>query len=136
MKQNLIDNSIGFTDKTMLGQPHLLVFTATWCVPCQKQLPKLRKISETYSRRGLKIVYISLDKDLEKWKKHLETIPTNWIHVADREERQQEPISKMFYVTFVPTYFLIDAAGKIAYNSDTTDPELLETEKYIRQVLP
>ena len=35
----------------------------------------------------------------------------------------------------VPTYFLIDAAGKIAYNSDKLDPELLETEKYIQQFI-
>jgi len=41
----------------------------------------------------------------------------------------------MYYITAVPTYFLIDAAGKIAYNSDKLDPELLETEKYIQQFI-
>jgi thiol-disulfide isomerase/thioredoxin len=124
-----------FTNKTMLGQPHLLVFTATWCVPCQKQLPKLRKISERYEKQGLKIVYVSMDKDLDKWNRHVKTVPANWVQVFDRAEGQQQPISKMYYITGVPTYFLIDAAGKIAYNLDTLDPQLLETEKYIQQVI-
>lgn len=76
-----------------------------------------------------------MDKDLEKWKRHVKTVPANWVQVFDRAEGQQQPISKMYYITGVPTYFLIDAAGKIAYNSDTLDPELLETEKYIQQVI-
>jgi peroxiredoxin len=121
-----------FTNKSMLGTPYLLVFTATWCVPCQNQLPKLRKIADNYGKRGLKIVYISVDDDLQKWKNHLQTVPSEWTHLSDRQEGQQGKIQKMFYVRYIPTYFLIDAAGKIAYNSDTTDPELLDTEKYIR----
>jgi peroxiredoxin len=124
-----------FTNKSVLGTPYLLVFTATWCVPCQNQLPKLRKIADNYGRRGLKIVYISVDDDLQKWKNHLQTVPSEWTHLSDRQEGQQGKIQKMFYVRYIPTYFLIDAGGKIAYNSDTTDPELLETEKYIRSAL-
>lgn len=124
-----------FSNKSMQAKPYLLVFTATWCVPCQQQLPKLRKISDNYSKSGLKIVYINLDDDLQKWKKHVQTVPSEWIHISDRQKGQEGKIQKLFYVKAIPTYFLIDAAGKIAYNSDTTDPELLETEHYIQRLL-
>lgn len=124
-----------FTNESLLGVPYLLVFTATWCVPCQQQLPKLKKISDSFSSRGLKIVYINLEDDLQKWKDHLQTVPSAWTHLSDRLEGQQGKIQKMFYVRYIPTYLLIDAAGKIAYNSDTTDPELRETENYIRNAL-
>lgn len=123
-----------FSNKSMQGKPYLLVFTATWCAPCQQQLPKLRKISDKYSKNGLQIIYVNLDDDLQKWRKHLQTVPSEWIHISDRQKGLEGKIQKLFYVKAIPTYFLIDAAGKIAYNSDTTDPELLDTERYIENL--
>jgi hypothetical protein len=61
--------------------------------------------------------------------------PSDWIHISDRQKGEEGKIQKLFYVKAIPTYFLIDMAGKIVYNSDTTDPELLDTENYVQSVV-
>ena len=129
------DQNQAFTNQSLSGKPYLIVFTATWCVPCQKQLPKLKQIASTYRNQGLKVIYVSLDDDLEKWKKHIKTIPTDWLNVSDRQKGVEGHIAKSFHVTAIPTYFLINAQNMIVYNSDATDPALLRTEEYIKNEL-
>lgn len=45
-----------------LGQrPVVILFWATWCVPCQQELPFYQRLYERYRDRGLRIVGISMD---------------------------------------------------------------------------
>lgn len=45
-----------------LGQrPVVILFWATWCVPCQQELPFYQSLYERYRDRGLRIVGISMD---------------------------------------------------------------------------
>ena len=41
------------------GKVLLLNFWATWCLPCQAEIPELVKYQERYRTRGLRIVGIS-----------------------------------------------------------------------------
>jgi cytochrome c biogenesis protein CcmG/thiol:disulfide interchange protein DsbE len=52
------------TYKTMAdykGQVVLLNVWATWCPPCQAELPSLEKLQQAYGDKGLKLVAISID---------------------------------------------------------------------------
>jgi cytochrome c biogenesis protein CcmG, thiol:disulfide interchange protein DsbE len=45
-----------------LGQrPVVILFWATWCVPCQQELPFYQSLYARYRERGLRIVGISMD---------------------------------------------------------------------------
>lgn len=45
-----------------LGQrPVVILFWATWCVPCQQELPFYQSIYTRYRERGLKVCAISMD---------------------------------------------------------------------------
>lgn len=41
----------------------LVVFIASWCPPCKKELPDLAKLYRKYQVKGINIVAISVDQD-------------------------------------------------------------------------
>lgn len=44
------------------GNPLLVNFWATWCVPCVQEFPDLVRLRETYGPRGLNVVFVSIDR--------------------------------------------------------------------------
>ena len=43
------------------GHPSVVNFWATWCGPCKVEMPRLQKLAEAYTPRGVTFVAISLD---------------------------------------------------------------------------
>jgi cytochrome c biogenesis protein CcmG, thiol:disulfide interchange protein DsbE len=48
------------------GKVVLVNFWATWCAPCQKEIPWLIKLNDQYSSHGLVILGVSMDDDGKK----------------------------------------------------------------------
>lgn len=48
------------------GNVVVLNFWATWCGPCKVEVPRLIKLQDTYRAKGLTIVGLSLDTNLQK----------------------------------------------------------------------
>jgi thiol-disulfide isomerase/thioredoxin len=46
---------------------NMVVFWATWCAPCIKEIPILKEIDVKYRDKGLCIIRVSIDKDKQKW---------------------------------------------------------------------
>jgi thiol-disulfide isomerase/thioredoxin len=44
------------------GQIVVVNFWATWCGPCQEELPRLRQIAASYAGKPVSFVYISIDE--------------------------------------------------------------------------
>lgn len=95
------------------GRLILLDFWASWCQPCIVEIPALQKLQEAYTGKGLQILNISFDKEIQKWKKfiiaHNLTQSTNFIFMNAKEldfviENKIEAI---------PRYMLVDKMGKI-----------------------
>ncbi|MBC8986632.1 TlpA family protein disulfide reductase [Pedobacter sp. N36a] len=123
-----------FQNSSLLGQNYLIVFSATWCAPCQLQLPKLKYLYNTYKNKGLKVVYFNVDDDVLRWRKHISSNKLTWINVSERLKPGKSKITKAFGVGAYPTSLLIDKTGKIIYNSDETDPGMGELEAKIKEL--
>ena len=41
------------------GNPYIVEFWATWCVPCRKSIPELNELYKRYRERGLTVIGIS-----------------------------------------------------------------------------
>ncbi len=62
--------------------------------------------------KGLNIVGVSLDEDLESWNQAIVKDKITWVQVSNLK-KWAEPIAKQYNVEQIPTTFLLDASGKI-----------------------
>ena len=97
----------------------LIKFTATWCGPCQMELPGMLEAYEKYSGKGLEIVSIYI------WQREADPVATvkdyveekkiPWIVISEElSKRADHPEYGNFYsITGVPTMVLADKEGKI-----------------------
>jgi peroxiredoxin len=94
------------------GKYVLIDFWASWCVPCRKENPAIRKIYNEFKDSGLLIVSVSLDTDKEKWLKAIKEDQLTWVHVSDLKG-WENAVAKQYYVEAIPTNFLLDPSGVI-----------------------
>lgn len=45
------------------GKVLIINFWATWCPPCEEEMPKLNQLHKRYKNEGLVVIGIALDKD-------------------------------------------------------------------------
>ncbi|HZG43490.1 MAG TPA: TlpA disulfide reductase family protein [Longimicrobium sp.] len=117
-------------DRTSLadlqGRPVLLNVWATWCGPCQKEIPSLEALHREYGPKGLRVVGVSIDQASEQQ--------------AIREFMQEHGVSfdvwldpsgdvtSQFSMIGVPNTFLIGSDGTLLWKKvgpvHATDQEL------------
>ena len=114
------------------GQKHvLLCFWASWCGPCVRNIPLLKKIDSIYSKKGLQIISISIDKNKEEWLSALKKYNMPWLQTLDtRNDTEKGNIQTLYEIYYIPQYFLVDKNGKLIYQGfltdDTDDHDLLK----------
>lgn len=89
----------------------LLNFWATWCGPCQVEIPWFKEFEQTYKDRGFAVLGVSADEG--GWpvvKEYMADHPINYRIVLD-DGNMPEPYSA---VQALPTTFLVDRQGRIA----------------------
>ena len=95
------------------GKYVLIDFWASWCGPCRRENPAVVEIYNRYKDQGFTIMSVSLDKDLEKWKKAIAADQLTWPnHVSDLGGWQSK-VSRQYQVSSVPFTVLFDQEGKI-----------------------
>ncbi len=90
------------------GKIFIIEFWATWCEPCRVTIPFLSSIQTKYKDKGMEIIAISLDEDMNnvRMKDFVReySIPYRVV-IADNS------IRKKFNIYMVPTIFLVDRNG-------------------------
>lgn len=87
-------------------------FWASWCGPCVREMPNLKKIYEEYKDKGLQIISISLDTDEAKWKQGIKKIDVPWVHLSDLKG-DESGVNKLYNVDGIPHGVLIDEKGYV-----------------------
>ena len=90
----------------------LLDFWASWCAPCRKAMPGIKKIYEKYGNKGLAVVSLSLDTDGEAWKKAVADLGMTWTQLCNPDGGSNQ-VGQAYGIEFIPTVLIIDKAGKI-----------------------
>jgi thiol-disulfide isomerase/thioredoxin len=108
----------------------LLYNWGTWCAPCKKITPELKRINEYYEN-NLKIVGVALDKSIENVEDYTSKNQMNWEQVfVDRNLKKT--IIKDLKVFQFPTLILINSKHEIVYRGGSSS--LNEIEKIIQNI--
>jgi len=92
---------------TLRGKVVLLDFWASWCAPCVKALPSVKKVQKDHARDPFVVVGVSADRDGRAWRMFTDKNGMTWPQYWD----ENGEIARLFGVREFPTYVLLDAEG-------------------------
>jgi thiol-disulfide isomerase/thioredoxin len=96
-----------FNLDAMGGRVVLIDFWATWCGPCNEELPHMKKIAKEFAGQPLMIISVSWDSDETKWKDFINKNEMTWVQYRDADHH----LSNLFGISAIPHYFTIDSDG-------------------------
>jgi len=88
------------------GKVLLINFWATWCPPCQEEIPMFKEIYKKYKDKGFEILAINMDP--ENLKDYLKKNPLPFPVFVINEE-----VENAFNIPGLPTSYLVDRNGTI-----------------------
>ncbi len=86
----------------------LIDFWASWCGPCRKEIPNLKRLYAQYADKGFQIVSISIDKKESDWSMALQEENLQWPNFLDDTQ-----VATAYKVRMIPAMFLIDSEGNL-----------------------
>jgi peroxiredoxin len=93
------------------GQVVMVNFWATWCGPCQQEMPLLDQMYQKYKPAGFTLIGINVDKEAPPVKQLLERKPVSFPVLLDPANQ----VSKAYHVDEMPSSVIIDRKGQIRY---------------------
>lgn len=102
------------------GKYTLIEFWASWCGPCRKANPALKKVYEKFHEKGFNIVGVSMDHSQEKWLKAIKVDSLPWDHILN-EKGPWGDVASIYNIRGVPDNILIDDKGIVIGRSLVVD---------------
>jgi thiol-disulfide isomerase/thioredoxin len=96
-----------FNLDAMGGRVVLIDFWATWCGPCNEELPEMKKIAKEFAGQPFVMISVSSDKDEAAWKEFIQKHEMTWVQYRDGDHK----LADEFGVSSIPHYFTIDSDG-------------------------
>jgi thiol-disulfide isomerase/thioredoxin len=97
---------------SLRGQIVVVNFWATWCGPCQDELPRLAKLAEEYAGKPVRFVLISIDEEKNRAK-----IPAvlDRLHVGLEgwDDADTDTMDRFGLSNIVPGSVILDAQGEV-----------------------
>ena len=107
VSEDVFGNRIALSDFKD-NKPVLLVFWATWCGYCAKELPDLKNFAKDYKDK-IEVIVITSGEEKEAIEKYIQENNIDFLILLD-ENRE---IWNEYPVRGTPAHFLIDSQGKI-----------------------
>ncbi len=88
---------------------------ATWCGPCRKEIPHLKKLHDELKDQNIKFVSISLDRaeDKNKWEEMVNEKGLKGIQLFANGNAFDSKLAEDYIIKGIPRFILIDQNGKI-----------------------
>lgn len=105
---------------------------ATWCSPCIKEIPSLKKLEAYFKGKDIQFVSICISDTEERWKKMVKDKELGGIQLFAPDEKIS--FLEDYSIQGIPRFILIDKDGKIIDGDakQPSEPKLQEEiEKYL-----
>ena len=91
------------------GKIRLVVFFATWCMPCMQEVPSLISLQDEFGKKNFTVVAISVDRRLNDVKNFMRRADVNYpVLLANRQV-----VDAFGGVPGLPTSFLVNSKGTV-----------------------
>jgi len=109
--QTLSGETIHLSD--FVGRSVVISYWATWCIPCQKELPILENIAQEYQAKGLTVVTVNaIDQDTVQDVQSMVSEKSMTVPVLLDQGNQ---FASTYGALFFPTTIFVDASGVIRH---------------------
>jgi peroxiredoxin len=92
------------------GRVVLLTFWATWCPPCQTEIPLMEALYQTYKDRGFEVVAVA--SDVEGSEVVQPFVAQHHLSFTTILDTTRE-VTRLYGVTSLPTTYLLDRQGRL-----------------------
>lgn len=114
------------------GKVVYLDFWASWCKPCVKSFPWMKKMKTKYQDQGFEVLAVNLDKDQKLGEDFAKKMQVNFLIGFDPEG----DTASRYQLRGMPSSFLIGRDGKIyATHVGFRDEDKPKIEQAIKQLL-
>lgn len=111
-----------FSLASQRGKTVVLSFWASWCTPCQRELPALSDFAK--ERTDLVVIAVNVDRERKDAEGFLSKVPVGLPIAFDNEALALGA----FDVTSMPTMFVVDPAGVVQFRKSGFSTEKGFTE--------
>jgi protein-disulfide isomerase/thiol-disulfide isomerase/thioredoxin len=98
-----------FTNSDIDDNVTLINFWASWCTPCQREMPALKAVQDDYADRGFTVLAINVDRQSARAERLLRSVEPNYPVIYDPEST----IMGQFDVMAMPTSILVGRDGTV-----------------------
>ncbi len=113
------DNPEGFPLSSLQGKYVMIEFWASWCPDCRKVTEEMKDMYSTYASDNITFLGVSFDTSEETWRNYITENNMSWLQFCEFKEWKESTISTAYNVKWIPTFYLIDPTGHIAYGTIT-----------------
>src|SRR5690625_1037740 len=113
------------------GKGVMLNFWATWCKPCEKEMPYMEELYPKYKDKGIEIVAVSLDSTEPVIHQFIEKYELTFPILYDNRKE----VSNLYKIGPIPSTYFIDAEGEIVEKVEGS-LTLDRLEGYFKQIQP
>ena len=130
-KMKTIDGKT-FKLSQLKGKTVVLDFWASWCPDCRKDAPEVVRMYNEYAPQGIEFVGVSMDTDMEAWRKACEQFGITYTQVSELKKFKETYIAKAYGVKWIPSMVVVDKEGKVALSTVLT----YKVDKYLKELRP
>jgi tetratricopeptide (TPR) repeat protein len=121
------------SSKKLEGTVVLFDFWATWCGPCRKALPNLRRLNKKMEGSPFELVSVSADQEEAVVREFVEKEEMAWTQVHDQSKKLT---NWAFKVRSYPTYVLVDHEGNVIFRRSGWSPTIdMEVSRHVKRAL-
>ncbi len=120
-----LDGTVMESGEIIGNKPLFLVFWATWCPNCKREIPHINKIAKEFGAKGgegktmeFLGVNVGVNDSLKKVRRYAKKYTMDYPIYFDKDSS----LTKMFKVSGTPTIIIVDKSGIVRYR-DVSPPK-------------